>query len=196
MCQQFGTEAGLKLYAEIGQRLLELLATVDARNNVAVKKHLAQNILPAISCYQVLRGAGLEGTKAEAFTVSQMHERAQKAGKLFHRLSKIPGFYRIFQKSCTKAMQNNYPEAGWDMRWQKNDQTEIAFNCHRCVYWDVTTDLGCPELCPAFCANDDIVYGALYPKVWFLRTKTLANGGDYCDFRLVNGKWAKQHLNK
>ncbi|MFR8542833.1 MAG: L-2-amino-thiazoline-4-carboxylic acid hydrolase [Enterocloster sp.] len=33
---------------------------------------------------------------------------------------------------------------------------EIHFNLHRCLYWDVTKQFGCPELCCVFCESDDI----------------------------------------
>jgi|AGTN01.3.fsa_nt_gi hypothetical protein len=88
-------------------------------------------------------------------------------------------------------MKRNYPQAGWEMRFKQINNKEISFDCHRCVYLDTLTTLGCPELCTAFCKNDEITFVALEPKIKFVRTETLATGGDCCDFKMFNGKYYK-----
>ena len=45
--------------------------------------------------------------------------------------------------------------------------------------------LGCPELCPLYCENDDIAFAGLAPKITFRRTGTLASGALCCDFHFL-----------
>ena len=49
----------------------------------------------------------------------------------------------------------------------------------------VTQALGCPELCPLYCENDDIAFAGLAPKITFRRTGTLASGAPCCDFHFL-----------
>ena len=51
----------------------------------------------------------------------------------------------------------------------------------KCPYCKYCLELGCPELTPLFCENDDYVYGNV-SGLRFTRTQTLGKGGDRCDF--------------
>ncbi len=68
------------------------------------------------------------------------------------------------------------------------DGQEIHFNFHRCVYWDVTKQFGCPELCCVFCERDDISFSGLAPKINFLRSGTLGGGAACCDFHFIKAQ--------
>ena len=189
---QYGENQGRLFYRLSGIRLSELVKTVNDRDNEVVRHHLNDNILPVAACYQVLRENNIGCEQAKKLVTDVMHNYAQKGANIFRMMSNIPFFYSVFRKMCRKTMKQNYPCEGWDMRWQQDDKQGMGFDCHRCIYVDATQELGCPEICESFCQNDDILYGALKPKVLFVRTKTLANGGDCCDFRLLNGK----HMHK
>ncbi len=187
-CHKYGKEKGGHIYAQAGERLLTIISSVDDRGNTAIRHHLDQNLLPMISCYQVMQENGVPKDEARTFLVGVMHEHAQNAGSTFHRLSRLPFFYSLFCALCQTVMDRNYPNIGWDVHWLQKDEEKIAFDCRACVYRDTTALFGCPELCQHFCENDVLVYGTLQPKMSFIRTKTLAAGDDCCDFRFVNGK--------
>lgn len=187
--RDLGPDESEALCHKVRARLGALTGTVDDRNSEAVRHHIHDIILPMVAVYQVLEESGFSREDALACVSGWMHEVAQQAANSMRRMAKLPFFYFLFSHISPKFMEKNYPIEGWDMRFNRCDKMEISFDCHRCVYLDVTAELGCPELCTAFCENDDITYGALMPKVHFIRTKTLADGGDCCDFRLRNGKY-------
>lgn len=85
-------------------------------------------------------------------------------------------------------MIKDFPKAGWQTEWKLDNKKELSMNIHSCLYLDTFTKYGCPEICKATCDTDITTYGGLAPKVIFLRTKTLAEGGDCCDFRFLNAK--------
>jgi len=60
-------------------------------------------------------------------------------------------------------------------------QMDVIF----CAWYEIAKALGVPEACKANCYGDDVVMpDALKPfGIRFLRTTTLAQGGDRCDFR-------------
>ena len=184
-----GPDYGEKLCTKIHDRLISLTGTIDDRGSESVRHHINDNILPVVSIYQILQESELSKEDAYTRTAGWMHEIAEQRAATFCKMARMPFFYSFFSHICPGFMKKNYPIEGWDMRFNRRDRVETAFDCYRCVYLDVTTELGCPELCIAFCENDDISYGAMKPKVHFIRTKTLADGGDCCDFRLVNGKY-------
>jgi predicted ArsR family transcriptional regulator len=57
-----------------------------------------------------------------------------------------------------------------------------------CIYVETTTKNNCPELCPLFCANDDVVLSGFQPNIVFERNETIAKGSDQCDFHFHNRK--------
>lgn len=187
--RDYGVGDGTALCRKIQERLNKLKVQVDDRGSVVVRRHIDQNILPVISCFQVLAESGMTEVEARAMAAGWMHEIAEQRAASFRKMTSLPFFYALFRLICPSHMKKNYPHAGWDMRFKRRDRQEMAFDCYRCIYLDVTRELGCPELCIAFCENDDITYGAMQPKIHFIRTKTLADGGDCCDFRLINGKY-------
>lgn len=77
---------------------------------------------------------------------------------------------------------------GWQTEWVRCDCQEIHFNLHRCLYWDVTKQFGCPELCCVFCESDDISFSGLASKINFLRNGTLGSGADCCDFHFIKAQ--------
>ena len=46
-------------------------------------------------------------------------------------------------------------------KWVRSDNKEIHMNFKRCIYLDLTTQYGCPELCTAFCKNDPVTLAAV-----------------------------------
>lgn len=85
-------------------------------------------------------------------------------------------------------MKKKFPAEGWTTEWVRCDGREIHFNFTRCLYKDVCDEQGCPELCPVFCANDDIAFTGLMPKIRFEREQTLGKGGSCCDFHFIKNK--------
>ena len=85
-------------------------------------------------------------------------------------------------------MKNHFPPEGWQTEWVRCDCQEIHFNLHRCLYWDVTKQFGCPELCCVFCESDDISFSGLAPKINFLRNGTLGSGSDCCDLHFIKAQ--------
>jgi len=58
----------------------------------------------------------------------------------------------------------------------------FAIDTKRCLILDVLTALNARELTVLYCKTDDWLSESL-PKVHWLRTKTLAQGDELCDFR-------------
>ena len=189
----YGQEKGEKLYGQSAQRLVALRADVDDCKNRAIYLHITRNILPLVCCYLVLQQNGVAKEEACTFVVAQMHQEIRKKAAIFKAVAHFPFLYSIFRVLCRRVMKSSYPDIGWDVAWLKDDNETVCFDCRACVYLATTTKFDCPEICQYFCQNDTIVYSALSPAVQFVRTQTLATGGDRCDFCFLNGKKVKSN---
>lgn len=76
------------------------------------------------------------------------------------------------------------PDGGFAFEYKETNNQRVRFNMTACPYLKLCRDLHCEELAPIFCATDDLCYGNMHPCLEFTRTKTLARGGDCCDFDL------------
>ena len=70
----------------------------------------------------------------------------------------------------------------------EDSQDCFAIDTRHCFILDALTALNARELTVLYCKTDDWLSEAL-PKVHWLRTKTLAEGDEKCDFR-----WCRQNL--
>ena len=84
-------------------------------------------------------------------------------------------------------INNKWSPEVWKTEWLKQDNEEIHFRFHDCVYFNLTKKYGCPELCKLFCTEDTISHSGYVPKIIFEREKTIGRGDKYCDFHLKNG---------
>lgn len=74
---------------------------------------------------------------------------------------------------------------GWRYTWHKDDPKDtFRFECNECIYAKTLGKRNLMKLGAMCCHADIINYGNL-PYTDFIRTKTLCQGGDMCDFRFV-----------
>lgn len=130
---------------------------------------------------------GIEKEKAYLFLYIELQKTAIKAVRTIGIFQILPFFFHITKWIIKKTMAHSFPKEGWQTEWTVDNKIELAMNIHSCLYLETFTKYGCPEICKATCDTDITTYGGLTPKVIFLRTKTLAEGGDCCNFRFLNG---------
>lgn len=73
-------------------------------------------------------------------------------------------------------------KAGFQRKWHSNTSREKRFDLLTCPYVQVLEEMGCSEVCPAICIQDDYSFSGLKNGVVFERKKTLGRGDDCCDF--------------
>ena len=83
---------------------------------------------------------------------------------------------------------------GWCYVWHldTDPRNEFHFECTECLYRHIFEKRGVLErFDPMFCYADISNYGSL-PYTDFIRTQTLCQGGDRCDFRFVRHRKGEQ----
>ena len=183
----FGEAEGTALFQQTEACYQNLLRDADDRGSTAVREHLQRNLLPALAYYKTLRARGIEPAQALEYVREETRKAAREKQEEMGSLARLPLAYTMFRLGVKKHMKKNFPAEGWQTEWVRCDEKEIHFNLHRCIYWDLTQEYGCPELCCVYCEKDEIAFSGLWPKVHFVRAGTLGEGADHCDFHFLKG---------
>lgn len=186
--REFGQAAGAELYRQSCERLGSMLQGADYRNNKGIKDHILKNMYPMIAYYLTLQDHGYSKEEASGLTRNETQKAAHIQKAKNEAIAKLPFGYRVFKLCIKGVMRRSYPSEGWETEWVKFDREEIHLNFTRCIYQELTTQHGCPELCTVFCMNDPVTFAGYAPKILFERNGTLAEGASCCAFHFIRGK--------
>ncbi len=170
-----------KIQKETYERMAELIEEEKEYCDKGNYKHMAQ-ILTSIALYEVLQKNGKTEEAAYRIVSEKMWEFLDPTG-----MQKLAGksFFLSLMKKIVPFGFKKGSGVGWRYTWHKDDpKNEFHFECNECIYEKILGRRGLMKLGAMCCYADIINYGAL-PYTDFIRTKTLCQGGDCCDFRFV-----------
>lgn len=182
-----GDAEGARLFARVQTRYDELYAERPRPSNRALRFHVERNILPGLAVYQTLLEEGDDRQAALAGVESLMTPSLAGLRRLVPLLGRLPDPLAVFRLIVRRVVKLAFPPEGWDIEPVEDSDDCIAFNIRRCIYLDILTSYGAPELTPVYCAGDDTVFAALPPSITWERTMTLGRGDDHCNFRWRRG---------
>ena len=170
---------------EVEGRIGELIEEEQEYCDRGNRDHMSQ-ILTSIALYEVLQRHGR--SEEEAYrTVSEEMWAVLRAGNPMKRLARF-GFFLPLMKRVVPFGFRKGSGTGWRYTWHRDDPAdEFHFECNECIYAKILGGRGLMKLGAMCCHADIINYGDL-PYTDFIRTKTLCQGGDCCDFRFVRHK--------
>ena len=143
--------------------------------------HMAQ-ILTSIALYETLQRYGESEDEAYRTVSEEMWSFLDPSG--MQKLAQKSFFLPLMKKIVPIGFRKG-SGAGWRYTWHSDDpKNEFHFECNECIYHKILGRRGLMKLGAMCCKADIINYGSL-PYTDFIRTKTLCQGGDLCDFRFV-----------
>ena len=164
-------------YARMAVLLEEEKAFCDKGNF----KHMAQ-ILTSIALYESLQQHGKSEAEAYRIVSEEMWKFLDPSG--MQKLAKKRFFFPLMKKFVPLGFRMG-SGVGWRYTWHADDpKTELHFECRECIYARILGRRGLLKLGAMCCRADVINYGAL-PFTDFIRTQTLCQGGQLCDFGFV-----------
>ncbi len=184
---EFGREDGARIYNQACERYTSMLMNADYRNNKSIEIHIVKNMFPMIAYYLVLQDNGYSKEEAYELTLKESQKAAHIQKEKNESLGRLPFAFQLFKFFVKGIMKKMYPIEGWDTEWIRFDKKEIHMNFKRCIYLELTTQFGCPELCTVFCKNDVVTFSGYEPNIHFKRNGTLAEGDSCCDFHFMHG---------
>ncbi len=166
---------------DIYSRMNELLEEEKDYCDKGNYEHMAQ-ILTSIAMYEVLQKHGK--TEEEAYkTVSEEMWKFLNPAPM-QKMAKLKFFLPLMKKMVPMGFSKK-SGTGWRYTWHKDDPKDsFHFECNECIYAKILGRRGLLKLGAMCCHADIINYGEL-PYTDFIRTKTLCQGGDLCDFMFV-----------
>jgi hypothetical protein len=175
-------EAGL-LAGRVQVRYEALWAERPRFAHRALRDHLEKVILPGLALYRALLEES-EDREAVLADVERLFEAAYGgAAKIMPYLDRVPQFFTLFRVGARRALRREFPPEGFEAEIVEDSERAFAFDMRRCFYLDVLTAYGAPELTPAFCKMDDLLYEGLPASIGWERRGTLGRGDECCDFR-------------
>ncbi|MCR5665630.1 MAG: L-2-amino-thiazoline-4-carboxylic acid hydrolase [Eubacterium sp.] len=171
-------EIRLDIYARIEELLIEEKKYCDKGNY----EHMAQ-ILTSIAMYEVLQTHGKNEEEAYRIVSEEMWKFLDPSG--MQKLAR-KGFFMPLMKKVVPFGFKHKSGIGWRYTWhiKEDPKDEFHFECNECIYEQILGRRHLMKLGAMCCHADIINYGSL-PYTDFIRTKTLCQGGDYCDFKFV-----------
>lgn len=174
------------LEGEIGKEETEkIFSAADRYLDEYEKKYQSVGGLTKFHVRSAYTGAALYFPLKEKFGTDRALELLDNGAKpesLKKRrsLEKMPaGMFLWLCRVMTKIFFG--PGAGFTNQVYASNQKELRFDITSCPYCRTLKELGCPEVCPVFCVQDEYSYKGMANCV-FERSRTLGRGDDRCDF--------------
>ncbi len=166
---------------DIYKRMDELLEEEKEYCDKGNYEHIAQ-IVTSIAMYEVLQKHGK--TEEEAYKIVSEEMWKFLDPSAMQKLSKKRFFLPLMKKVVPFGFSKR-SGIGWRYTWHKDDAKNIFhFECNECIYAKILGKRGLLKLGAMCCHADIINYGSLH-YTDFIRTKTLCQGGDVCDFKFI-----------
>ena len=170
-----------KIQGEVHARMNELLEEEKAYCDKGNYAHMCQ-IITSIALYEVLQKNGYSEEEAYRIVSEEMWKFLNPAG--MQKLAKVP-FFLALMKRIVPAGFRKGSGYGWQYTWHRDDPKNMfRFECNACIYHQILGRRNLLKLGTMCCHADIINYGNL-PYTDFIRTRTLCQGGDVCDFCFV-----------
>ena len=169
---------------DVYRRIEQLLSEESEYCDKGNYNHMAQ-ILTSIALYEVLQKHEYSEEEAYKAVSEEMWKFLDPSS--MQKLAKRKFFLPLMKKVVPFGFKNGSGK-GWRYTWHKDDpKDEFRFECNECLYEKILGRRNLMKLGAMCCHADIINYGNL-PYTDFIRTKTLCQGGDVCNFRFVRHK--------
>ena len=168
------------VYARMNELIEEEKEYCDKGNY----SHMSQ-ILTSIALYEGLQKHGKSEEEAYRIVSEEMWKFLDPSA--MQKLARKSFFLPLMKKIVPLGFKMGSGH-GWRYTWHKDDpKNEFHFECNECIYHKILGRRNMLKLGAMCCHADIINYGNL-PYTDFIRTQTLCQGGDLCDFRFVRHK--------
>lgn len=184
--RRFFEELAPAVQQDVLQRLERLIEEECEWCDDGNYSHLC-NILPTLAIDQALEAHGMDAEERLRLLSENMW--ASLNPRPMQLLARLPFFMPLMKKVVPHGFRKGSGR-GWRYVWHLDtDQRDVFhFECTECLYKHIFQRRGVLERFGSmFCHADIINYGAL-PYTDFIRTQTLCQGGNQCDFCFVRHK--------
>ncbi len=138
------------------------------------------NLFSCLALEMMFEENGKSRAESEKTVIEAMHRFVEPSIRSMKILARMPFFVSMLN-SLMPIKFEHVAGYGWDIEFPKAERNRFAMTTHRCIFFDIFSKYGRPELTKGFCQVDNILYGAL-PKTKFSYTERIGEGGKKCDY--------------
>lgn len=138
------------------------------------------NLFTSLAMVQILEHNGRTRTEAERLVADAMYKYIEPQINSMKKLASHSWFVR-FLKIIMPIKFRFTLGFGWDVEFPNCPSDTFSMTTHKCIYQQIFSKYGMPEMTAIFCKVDDILYSNL-PRAEFIYTEQIVNGGKMCDY--------------
>lgn len=182
LADAIGNARAAEALARASAECARMSALASDRGSPVVRHHLDAHIAPNAALYVTLRDE--LGDRDAALDVTFRVMRALPSARRWamRALAWLPGRFALFRLLHRRALRRDSHPPAWDCEIVEDSPARFSCAIRSCCYLELYRELGVPEVAPLSCRMDDADYAPLPASISFERPRTLATGGESCDF--------------
>lgn len=165
----------LRLTTIMAHLIEEIAEYADSKNY----GHLC-NLITSLAIVMLLEENGKTRKEAEDIAASAMYKFIEPQIASMQRLASNSWFVGFLKLTMPIKFRNTLGY-GWNVEFPKCPKDTFSMITHSCIYHQIFSKYGMPEMTAVFCKVDDILYSEL-PRAQFLYTEQIGTGGSMCDY--------------
>lgn len=165
----------LRLHEKMSELIAENSNYTDDKNY----GHLC-NLITALAMVIVLEESGKSRSEAEKNVADAMYTFLESTKASMERLASHSWFVKLLKLTMPIKFAHTLG-FGWDVEFPKCPSDRFTMITHKCIYQQLFTKYGMPEITAVFCEVDDLMYSSL-PRAEFIYTEQIGRGGSMCDY--------------
>lgn len=138
------------------------------------------NLLTSLALVLMLEENGHTRQESEKIVANAMYEYIRPQIKSMEKLASHSWFVKMLKISMPIKFRFTLGY-GWNVEFPKASKKEFSMVTHQCIYQQIFTKYGMPEMTAYFCQVDDMLYSNL-PRAEFIYTEQIGRGGRFCDY--------------
>lgn len=138
------------------------------------------NLLTSLAMVMMLEENGKTRKEAEDTVAAVMYKFIEPQVDFMKKIASKSWFVGFLKLSMPIKFRNTLGY-GWNVEFPKCPKDSFSMITHSCIYHQIFSKYGMPEMTAVFCKVDDILYSEL-PRAQFLYTEQIGTGGSMCDY--------------
>ncbi len=168
------------------QHLLDTMARLIKENpEYADSKNYAHlcNLITSLAMVTVLEESGKTRKEAVDAVANAMYSFIEPQIASMKKLAGHSWFVGFLKFSMPIKFRHTLGY-GWDVEFPQRPKDVFSMTTHKCIYQQLFSKYGMPEMTAVFCKVDDILYSNL-PCAEFTYTEQIGTGGTMCDYSFI-----------
>lgn len=165
------------------KRLLEIMERLIRENSeYADNKNYGHmcNLITSLAMETALEEMGKTRSEAQDAVAQAMYSFIQPKIAPMQKLAGNSWFVGML-KLTMPIKYSHTVGYGWDVEYPKCGSGVYSMVIHKCIYQQIFSKYGMPEMTAIFCKVDDIMYSDL-PRAEFIYSEQIGRGGSMCDY--------------